>query len=309
MKILILGGTGFVARSLINQLAARNVDVKVLTRNRVSAHHLLTVPNIDIVEGSARDQATLVRAMADCDATVNLVGVLHDRPRGEFNRAHVELPKTVFAAAMQAGKPRVIHMSALGANEKGPSAYLRSRGGGEAAANAAMTSGLAVTVVRPSLIFGRDNPLLNLFINMMKVAPVVPLAGVEDVARAIIECLVGPTARQTIGQTYDLGGPQVMTLKEFMQTLAGAAGAKPWIVGLPGPVASIQATVFGLWPGKKPLMTRDNLASMRVDNVASTPWPSLLGFAPRSLIASATRTLGDAHLQHRLQGFRDRAQR
>jgi uncharacterized protein YbjT (DUF2867 family) len=313
-RICILGGTGFVGRSLVNQLAQRNIAARVLTRNRQSAHHLFTIPDIDIFAPRSYSRDDLAAAMRGCDAVVNLVGVLHDRPSGEFERAHVTLATTVFEAAKLAGVKRVVHMSALGAAANpAPSNYLRSRHRGEAAAQAAMSTGLDVTVLRPSIIFGRYNPLLSLFTGMLKAAPVLPLAGadvpfqpiwVEDVARAFVECLVGVNAKQTIGQSYDLGGPQVLTLREVMRTFADAVGAKPLIIGLPAPIAALQATVFGLWPGRKPLMTRDNLASMKAKNTLDHGWPSVFGFQPSAMAPVVMQYLGQDNMQLRLQRFR-----
>ncbi len=314
-KVCIFGGTGFVGRSLLNQLSSLGISARVFTRARASAKQILITPDIEIIEGHT-DSAALKRAIQGCDAVINLVGVLHDRPKGEFQRAHVDLPKAIYSAAHDVGVSRIIHMSALGASTHGNSHYLRSRGQGEDVALAEMSTA-KVTILRPSIIYGRYDKFTNLFAQMMQVLPAIPLAGadskfqpiwVEDVARAILECLVGERATQTIGRSFDLGGPQVFTFKEVLQQVSAAIGKRRWVVGLPAPIATLQALAFEILPGA-PIMTRDNLASMKTPNVCAKAWPDIFSFMPAGMPAVITTYLGKNNLQPQYDSFRSRAQR
>lgn len=285
-RVLVLGGTGFVGRSVCAALASRQWRVRVLTRDAAKARPLSVLPSLEVYPGSPHDEATLTRALEGVDAVVNLVGILHESRRESFQRAHVELPARVARACREAGVPRLVHMSALKADPAGPSAYLRSRGLGEQAVWRE-AGDLAVTALRPSVIFGREDRFVNLFAAMATFAPVIPLAGgrarfqpvwVEDVARAIAECL--PDGR-TAGQTYELCGPRSYTLAEIVSWAARLRGLRRIVVPLPNWAANLQAWVLEHLPG--PLMTRDNLRSMSVDNVCACGWPDILGFAPGAM--------------------------
>lgn len=284
--VLVLGATGFVGQAVCARLAAQQVRVRILTRNAAKAHPLKVLPALEVVAGSPYDDATLRRAMAGVDAVINLIGILHEAGRDTFERAHVELPGRVARHCADAGVKRLVHMSALKASPEGPSAYLRSRGLGEQAVWRE-AGGLAVTMFRPSVIFGRDDRFVNLFASMARLAPVIPLAGararfqpiwVEDVARALIDCL---DDARTHGQTYELCGPEVFTLAQIVAFAASARGLRRWVLPLPGWAATLQAFLLEVLPG--PLMTRDNLRSMSVDNVCECGWPGVFAFVPSTL--------------------------
>jgi len=206
-----------------------------------------------------------------------------------------------------------VHMSALGASENAPSDYLRSKGKGEAAVR--RDAGiLPYTILRPSVIFGEDDRFLNLFAQLARLFPVLPLAGagarfkpvwVEDVARCFVRALGDP---RTFGQAYELCGPKAYTLEELARFAAAASGNPRRIVALPATLAKMQAYFFEHLPGRK-LMTRDNLRSMSVDNVCAGPFPPVFGFEPASLEAVATHYLAGTTTRGRYNQYRHSAGR
>lgn len=278
----MIGGSGFVGSAIADQLASAGKRVRVLTRSRPKAMPLSVLPTVEIAVADVHDPAELRRAFDGMDAVINLCGILHETRRQSFESCHAELPRKVAEAARAAGVRHLLHMSALGASVDGPSDYQRSKGRGEAQLRQAAGI-LPVTIFRPSVIFGAGDRFLNLFASLARM-PVLPLAGararfqpvwVEDVARCYVAALGDP---RTFGQTYELAGPRVYTLAELVELAATTAGRKPRIVALPGPLATLQAFTFERLPGK--LMTRDNLRSMSVDNVAAGDFPAIFGFSP-----------------------------
>jgi NADH dehydrogenase len=310
--VLVLGGTGFIGSRLVAHLATQGRSVIVPTRRALHARHLIVLPGVDAVEADVHDEATLARLMAGADAVINLVGVLHSRrgARGsdygpEFARAHVELPRKVVAACSRAGVHRYLHMSALGASAKGPSMYQRSKAAGEA--EALSNPALAVTIFRPSVVFGEGDHFLNLFARLQRMLPVMLLGGagarfqpvyVEDVVEAYTSALED---RSTVGRIIELVGPKVYTLRELVQLAGRYSGHPRPVIGLPAALARLQAWFLEHAPGG-PLISRDNLDSMRVDNVASpgtVPMPTAPeDVAPFYLGEQATPT-GYDHIRHR----------
>jgi len=306
-RVLVLGASGFVGRSVCARLGAAGVAVRALTRDRLKSRPLTVIPSLEIFEASPHDDAGLARALDGMDAVVNLVGILHASRREPFEKVHARLPARLARACRAAGVGRLVHVSALHADPGGPSEYLRSRGRGEAALRAE-GAGLAITILKPSVIFGRDDSFLNLFAGLVKPLPVVPLAGagvrfqpvwVEDVARAVTACLGDA---RTAGQSYDLCGPQAYRLAEIVGYVARLQGLDRIIVPLPGWAATAQAFVLEHLPG--PLMTRDNLASMKVDSVCSCPFPEVFGFAPSAMEAIVPEYMAAAGLRGRYAHYR-----
>ena len=312
-NLLILGGTGFVGRSVCGELVARSgggsAQVVVPSRSPAAAKHLQSLPTVRVAQADVHDEAQLTALLRGRDAVVNLVAILHGSAAA-FERAHVTLPRTLARACAAAGVKRVVHVSALGVGPGAPSDYLRSKTAGEAVLAAA---GLDLTVLRPSVIFGAHDRFLNLFAQLQSVFPVMPLAGaqarfqpvwVQDVAAAIVHCL-GDDA--TIGQTYELAGPQVFTLKELVQTAGRLSGHARPVIGLPDALGALQAMAMELLPGA-PLMSRDNLASMRVPNVATGTLPGLdaLGIKPASIASVVPGYLSAGQGAARLDRWRAR---
>jgi NADH dehydrogenase len=312
-NILLLGGTGFVGRSVCDALVDRSgggsAQVVVPSRHPERAKHLQPMPTVRLTAGDVHDEAQLTALLRGRDAVINLVAILHGSAAA-FERAHVELPRTLARACAAAGVRRVIHVSALGVGPGAPSHYLRSKTDGEAVLAAA---DLDLTVLRPSVIFGEHDHFLNLFATLQAVFPFVPLAGaqarlqpvwVQDVAAAIVRCLDDAT---TIGKVFECAGPQVYTLKELVEA-AGRFSSHPRpVIGLPGPIARLQALSMELLPGT-PLMSRDNLDSMRAPNVASGQLPGLqaLGIVPATLESVAPGYLSPDRGVARLDRWRAR---
>lgn len=312
-KLLILGGTGFVGQSLCENLVARQtrggLRLSVPTRRWAHGRGVQPLPQVDLVQADVHDDAQLARLVHGCDAVVNLVAILQGSETA-FEAAHVTLPRRLAAACRQAGVARLVHVSALGVAVDAPSRYLRSKARGEAVLREA---GLALTVLRPSVIFGAGDRFLNLFARLQAVAPVVPLAGAQarfqpvwvgDVAEAIARCLEQPA---TAGQTYECAGPDVCTLADLVRLAGRTAGHPRPVLPLPGPLAWAQARLMELAPGE-PLMSRDNLASMQVPNVATGQWPGLadLGITPAALAAVVPEYLGPGHRNGQLDRCRAR---
>ncbi|MBD5803103.1 NAD(P)H azoreductase [Azoarcus sp. Aa7] len=317
-RVVLVGGTGFVGRVVANRLSREGITVLAPTRRYIHAGELLVLPTVDVVEADVHDPATLERLFAGADAVVNLVGILHSRPGRpygpDFARAHVELPRKIVAACRAAGVTRLVHISALGAAADGPSEYQRSKAAGEEAIRAAgsTNSSPAWTILRPSVIFGREDSFLNMFVRLAQLFPVLPLAGaharfqpvhVEDVAEVVWRCLTEPSAR---GQTYEVAGPKVYTLRELVEYVSELSGRPRPVIPLPEGLALLQARLMELAP--RPLMSRDNVRSMRVDNVAGgAPLP--FGMTPAGLEALAPTWIGDQHLRARYYPMRSRARR
>ncbi len=341
-RICILGGSGFVGSHLVSLLAARGLQVRVLSRRREQAKELILLPTVEVVEADVHDQQELIRQFRGMDAVVNLVGILHegkvgriDLPsarRGDFQRVHVELPRKVLHAMGEAGVHRLLHMSALGADATSRSAYQRSKGIGEALVREAARHhiehenwylngpkfvhgyGLDVTVFRPSVIFGRGDSFLSMFSGLLKAFPLVPLANagarfapvfVEDVARAYADSLDTPA---TYGQTYELCGPKVYTLQELVRYVGEVIGKPRAIIPLGKWASYLQAWALEWKPGRK-LMTRDNHYAMGVDNVCRGGWPPVFGFQPAALEAIAPEYLRDDTPRARYEDYRESARR
>jgi NADH dehydrogenase len=315
-RILVLGGSGFVGRHVCEQLARLGWQITVPTRRALHAASVQSLPGLTVIEASVHTPADLARLMPGHDAVVNLVAVLHGNEE-RFEQVHVDLPGKIAQAMRTAGLQRLVHVSALGADPQGPSMYQRSKARGETVLH---NAGLDVTVLRPSVIFGAEDKFLNLFADLQAIVPFMPLAGsgtrfapvwVADVAQAVVSCLQKP---DTIGQTYELCGPDVLTLGELVQRAGQWAGVnhgrgRP-VMGLPMWVGWLQAAAMELAPGE-PLMSRDNLASMKVDNIATGLLPGLaaLGITAASASGVAPSYLGHRGPRSRLNNWRSRAGR
>jgi len=314
-NIALIGATGFIGRDLVQRLVQDGRAVKVATRRRNHAAEISIFP-IEIDELNVHDPQELAAFVDGADAVINLAGILHSRrgqPYGpDFARVHVELPKKIAAACVARGVPRLLHMSALGADSEGPSMYLRSKGDGELVVRSA--SGLQTTVFRPSVVFGAGDSFLNTFAGLQRNAPFIPLACanarfqpvyVGDVTSAMLRALDLPAS---IGQIYELGGPRVYTLEQLVQFAGAAIGQSRPIFKLPGWVGRLQARLFECLPGP-PLLTRDNLDSMKHDNVLSAPIAPELGLVPASLEAVAPEYLADMTVRGRFNQYRSRGHR
>jgi NADH dehydrogenase len=310
-RVLVLGGTGFVGRAVCERLVERNGGggglVRVPTRRLRHGDAVRTLPTVELVQADVHDEAQLTKLLAGVDAVIQLVAILHGSAAA-FQHVHVDLLRKLARACEKQGVKRVIQVSALGVGPGSPSNYLRSKTDGESVLQAA---GLDLTVLRPSVIFGAEDRLLNVFARLQAFAPVMPLAGasarfqpvwVEDVASAIVRCLDRP---ETIGQTYECAGPDVFTLADLVRLAGRSSGHPRAVIPLPMAVGRLQAAMMELLPGE-PLMSRDNIDSMRVPNVATGTLPGLdaLGITPAALPPIAESYLGPAHGRARYDRFR-----
>ena len=284
-KILVLGGSGFVGRHVCSRLSLQHHQITVPTR-RLPAPHIQMMPGVHVVQADVHDPKQLQALVHGHDVVINLIAILHGNEE-DFTRVHVSLPTAIAHACHAEGVTRLIHISALGADVNGPSMYQRSKANGEQVLrSAAHQTPLGLTILRPSVIFGKDDQFINLFASLQKVFPIMPLAGartrfqpvwVHDVAQAIVHCV---DTTSTLGQTYELCGPDVLTLAELVQ-LAGHWVGKPRpVIPLPYLAGWLQALLMEWAPGKT-LMSRDNLASMKVDNVGHGQLPGLRNLGQR----------------------------
>lgn len=303
-NILVLGGAGYVGATVCEKLVRQGYKVTVPTRRRVNARHLQHLSAVTLLEIDVLAESALERVVDGHDAVVNLIAILHGSPAA-FDKVHVALPQRLVDASLAQGVRKLVHISALGVNGahpgSGPSAYLRSKERGETVlVQAAAGSDLGLTILRPSIIFGARDKFLNLFAKLQSVFPVMPLAGanarfqpvwVDDVATAVVRSLeqgVGWPPNGTGARILEACGPDVFTLKELVQLSAQLSGVRQGrgrpVIALPDWMGRLQARMMELAPGE-PLMSRDNLDSMRVDNVATGEVPGLevLGIHPAAL--------------------------
>ena len=307
-KIIVLGGTGFVGRSLVHALQAAGHQVDVLSRNRELQRELGVYPGVRTLSTNVYDSAALARRFAGADAVVNLIGVLQNNGFGgkDFERAHVALTETVIAAMKQAGVPRLLQMSSLRAGE-GDSHYLRSRGQAEAKVKA---SGLAWTLFQPSVIFGPGDGLFCRFAPLLKIAPVLPLARagarfqpvyVKDVASAFVRALERP---DSVGKTYPLVGPKTLTLAELVRWTAQILGVRRLVLPLPGLFGYLQGLAFDPLPaGLKPFSS-DNYKSLALDSVSERNGLTELGIRPTPMELVVPEYIGRSEHQRDLDRYR-----
>lgn len=283
-NILLIGGTGFLGGAIARRLASAEFAITLPTRRLERAKSLAVLPTARLIEADVHDEAVLARLMAGQDAVISLVGIL----KGDFRRTHAELPGKIARAAATANVPRLIHISALAAAADAPSEYLRSKAAGEAALRAAYP---AATIFQPSVIFGRGDSFLTLFAGLLKLAPVVPLAcpdarfqpvWLEDVVSAVVASLDRPESAE---QTYPLCGPRTYTLRELVAYTGTLSGHPRPILGLPLPLATLQAWLMEWLPNGP--MTRDNVRSMQVPNVCPAGCTLPFGLTATSLEAIA----------------------
>lgn len=291
-RVTVFGGSGFVGRYVVERLADRGAVVTVAVRDPEDAKFLRTlgqVGQVTPVAANIRDAAAVARAVGGADAAINLVGILYKRGRQSFKSIHIDAPAAMGRACTDAGVARLVHVSAIGAQTTGWSEYQRSKGAGEAALRETFPG---ATILRPSIIFGPEDGFFNLFGMLARVMPVLPLYGggttrfqpvyVGDVATAVVDALADASA---VGKTYELGGPAVYTFAELMAIVLEQTRRKRLLVPVPFAIGEIQAMFLGLLP--KPLVTRDQILSLKTDSVVSEGALTLadLGVQPTALEA------------------------
>ena len=288
MTIVVTGGTGFVGHAVCEQLVQQfpGLTLRVPTRGHGAGQAIRPLPGVQLLQADIHQPAQAAALMQGADALVQLVAILHGSDAA-FDRVHVQLQRTLAAAAVKAGVQRVVQVSALGVSAQAPSAYLRSKAAGEAVW---LDSGVDVRLLRPSVIFGRDDRFTNLFASLLKLAPLMPLAGakaqfqpvwVGDVAQAVARLLVqGPVD----DPVTEAAGPEQLSLAQIIGQVGEMTGHRRPVINLPMALGRLQATLMGLMPGE-PMMSRDNLLSMQVPNIATGRHAGLasLGIQPMAL--------------------------
>jgi uncharacterized protein YbjT (DUF2867 family) len=271
--ITVYGGSGFLGRHVVSALAQRDYRIRVAVRRPELANHLQPlgkVGQVHAVQANIRNSASVEAAARDAQVLINLVGILFERGRQRFAAVHTVGAEQVALAANAHGG-RLVHVSAIGADENSPSAYARSKAAAERLVLSAQPSAV---IMRPSILFGPEDAFFNRFAAMARLSPALPLIGggktrfqpvfVGDVAAAIA---IAVDSNARAGTLYELGGPDVRSFKQLMQYVLATINRKRLLLPIPFFVAKLQASVLQFMP--KPLLTPDQVELLRVDNVVS----------------------------------------
>ncbi|NOX94552.1 MAG: complex I NDUFA9 subunit family protein [Alphaproteobacteria bacterium] len=284
---VVFGGSGFLGRNVVRELAKRGWRVRVAIRRPHLAQFLRpmgAVGQIQLKQANIRYRASVAEAIEGADAVINLVGLMHQTGAQRFDTVQAGGSATIAKLAHEAGIETLVHVSAIGADEKSDSLYARTKGEGERAVREAVPT---ATILRPSVIFGLEDNFFNKFAGMANFSPALPLIGggktkfqpiyVDDVADAVCEALIRPEA---VGRTYELGGPRVYTFRELMELILSETGRKRILA----PVPFLIATMMGLvgevinWvPIFNPPITRDQVKLLKHDNVVSEAAEGVIG--------------------------------
>jgi uncharacterized protein YbjT (DUF2867 family) len=303
-RVAILGGAGFIGRYVVKRLAERGDVLTVGGRNAAGAKFLKLkgdVGQVGLVNVSIHNEALLRAFVANVDSVVNLVGILYESGLQRFDTVHQIGPARLARLAREAGAERFIHVSAIGADPRSPSAYARSKAAGEEAVRDAFPT---ATILRPSVVFGPEDQFFNRMAAIAMISPVMPLIGggdtrfqpvyVGDVADAAVHCIDdGATA----GRVYELGGPKVYTLRELTERLLEEIRRKRLLVDLPFGLAALQARVLSLLPS--PPLTRDQVEMLKRDNVVAS---GALGFDALGIAPTAVEAVLPTYLDRFRRG-------
>lgn len=272
-NIILLGGSGFIGKQLAFVLANRGCKVLIPCRRPHRNKALLVHPNISVVEANVFEPDQLDILCQNQDAMINLIGILHERKRDDFRKIHVDFIKTLVEACTRHNIKRLLHISALGANQaSGTSRYLRSKGEGENLLHTFGQKDLRVTSFQPSVVFGKNDQFINRFAGILRLCVgFFPIAcGHSKLAPVYVGDLVGKIVatiddKSTHAKRYTVCGPEVFSLKQILQLLAQAIGSSCRIVALGNTASKLQAIVLQNLPGK--LFTMDNYRSLQTPNV------------------------------------------
>ena len=303
MKILVTGATGFVGREVVRQLHKTGHSIRILARSRNASRveEAVSCWGAEVHPGDMLDAASLDGAVNGTEAIIHLVGIIAEVGEITFENVHTRGTGNLVTAAQQAKVRRFVHMSALGTRPNAASRYHQTKW---AAEELARHSGLDFTVFRPSLIYGPEDQFINLFARVIGLSPVVPLMGsphaqfqpvsVETVAAAFAKSLGEP---QSIGQTYDLCGPEALTLSEIVDRILAVLHRRRLKLRVPPGLARFQAVllelVFRRLLRKVSPLNRDQLIMLQEDNVGNPrPANELFGLTPTSLREGIAKYLG-----------------
>jgi len=290
--VTIFGGSGFLGRNLVRNLAKDGWRIRVAVRRPTLAHDLKPlgkVGQISIVQANLRDADSIIRAVDGADAVINLVGILKETGRQRFTTIHHQGAMWIAQAADRAGVDRLIHVSAIGADAESDSESARTKKAGEDAILAVRPD---ATIVRPSILFGQADDFFNMLGDLIRMAPVAPVIGADtkiqplyvgDAARAIQAILNDKTTK---GQVFELGGPEVITIREAYELVNELTERKRFLVNLPNSVAETLAKLTGFIPGAP--LTKDQATQLGRDNIVASEGVQTiadLGIAPTTLEA------------------------
>jgi uncharacterized protein YbjT (DUF2867 family) len=271
--VTVFGGSGFLGRHVVRALAKRDYRIRIGVRRPELAGHLQPlgkVGQIHAVQANLRYPASVEAAMRDSHVAINLVGILNEGGAQSFDAVQAQGAGAIARAAGSLGA-RMVHISAIGADENSPSRYARSKAAGEKAVLGTIPS---ATIFRPSLVFGPEDQFTNRFAALARMSPLVPLIGgdtrmqpvyVGDVATAVADAVDGGTKA---GSTYELGGPEVLTMREIIEIILSTIERKRMLLPVPFGLAKLQALMLQFAPGPLKL-TPDQVALLRIDNVVS----------------------------------------
>lgn len=289
--ICIFGGGGFLGRYIAQALLERGVRLRIAERNIKNAMHIKPLGNLgqtQFISADITKKDSVERAVRDCDAVINLVGIL----KGDFERVHVEGGRNVGEVAAAAGCRALVHLSAIGADSGSPSRYGRSKGEAETAVLQAFPDAI---ILRPSIVFGREDQFVNRFAAMIELLPLVPVIGSEtrfqpvfvgDVADAVAAAL--NQCEIYAGETFELGGPEIFSMGELNRRIAQLTGRKRTFVNVPDFAAKLMASLLGPFPGAP--ITADQYKMLQSDNIVAPGAKGLetFGIAPTPLAAVAS---------------------
>jgi len=292
MKIAVTGGTGFVGSHVVNALLRAGHEPRVLARNPDAARSRFNRP-VPVAAGDVSDAASLERAFSGCDAVVHLVGIINESEGLSFDAVHRQGTENVVGAMQRTGVRRLLHMSAMGSAPDAPSEYGRTKAAGE---EAARRSGLEATVLRPSIVFGPGDGFVTLLAKIVRLNPLfIPVIGpgtvrfmpvsVREVAGIFAAALEKP---ETAGKTFEVGGPETLTMDEIYREIAAALGKpRKRLVHFPLWYGRILAAALSVLPN--PPLTRDHLRSLSRDNVGDVAATADVFGAPAVRFADGIR--------------------
>lgn len=297
--VTVFGGSGFLGRYVVKELARGPYLIRVVSRNpeeAIDAKVSGIVGQVTLQRGNLRNQQSVEAAVKDSWAVINLTGILFESGKQSFPAIHAQGAERLAKAAKAAGVERFVHVSALGVDKSSRSSYARSKLNGERAVLSAMPGAV---VLRPSVIFGSEDNFFNQFARLARLLPFLPLIGggrtrfqpvyVMDVAKAIVAALDEPSA---FGKTYEIAGPATYTFRELMEFMLQYIDYKPKLVSVPFGLAKVMGGVLELLP--HPMLTRDQVTLLQYDNVLSSKARTLkdLGVDPTPMEAVVPGYLG-----------------
>ena len=282
-RVTVFGGTGFVGRRVVRQLSLSTATVRIASRHPAPAEG----DNVEQIVADAHDERAVEAAIAGADGVVNAISLYAEHKGDTFHAVHVEAAARIASVARRAGVKRLVHLSGIGADAASASPYIRSRGEGEAAVQAAFPGAV---VIRPAVMFAPDDAFLTTILRLLRTLPAYPLFGdgrtrlqpvyADDIAAAVAQVLRQPQRPSPI---YELAGPRVYSYEELLRIVARAAGLRPALVRIPFAFWDAAAGLAEFLP--RPPLTRNQVDLMQIDTTASAGRPGFgaFGISPRSL--------------------------